>query len=184
MEKDDVFSIFVSPIFPTWRTLKPEIVGNSGRVELSAKFQRLPLHFPPQPSSWSYCWPRPPADYLILTWRTLNRKYSLHLRNGKSDRRDSNGYPHIFHHAQFTKVTGDIVQQFLLPCYNTRLSSFWPHWYKSGKGQFPFPVTYQCRAVSAVAQLDSATPKTWVSTLEFHRYPTPLHCCYLPRLLE
>ena len=39
----------------------------------------------------------------------------MQLRNGKSYRRDSNGYPHIFHHAQFTKVTGDIVRQLLLP---------------------------------------------------------------------
>ena len=38
------------------------------------------------------------------------------------------------------------------------------------KDQFPFPVTYQCRTVSAVAPLDSGTPKTWVSTLEFHKY--------------
>ena len=29
--------------------------------------------------------------------------------------RNSNGYPHIFHHAQFTKVTGDIVRQLLVP---------------------------------------------------------------------
>jgi hypothetical protein len=39
----------------------------------------------------------------------------LHLRNGESYRRDSNGYPHIFHHALFTQVTSDIVRQLLLP---------------------------------------------------------------------
>ncbi len=48
------------------------------------------------------------------------------------------------------------------------------NYFRSGKGQFPFPVSYQCRAVSAVAPLDSATPKTWVSTLEFHRYHIPV----------
>ena len=39
----------------------------------------------------------------------------LQLRNGKSYQRDSNGYSHIFHHAQFTKVIGDIVRQLPLP---------------------------------------------------------------------
>ena len=44
------------------------------------------------------------------------------------------------------------------------------YYFRSGKYQFPFPVTYQCRTVSAVAPLDSGTLKTWVSTLEFHKY--------------
>ena len=32
-----------------------------------------------------------------------------------SYQRNSNGYPHIFHHAQFTKVTSDILRPLLLP---------------------------------------------------------------------
>jgi len=40
----------------------------------------------------------------------------LQLRNWKSYRRDSNGYPHIFHHAQYISVTGDIIRQLYLPC--------------------------------------------------------------------
>ena len=52
------------------------------------------------------------------------------------------------------------------------------------KGQFPFPVSYQCRAVSAVAPLDSATAKTWVSTLEFHRCHIPVRSYNYFRFVE
>ena len=39
---------------------------------------------------------------------------------------------------------------------------------------FPFPVSYQPRAVSPIGPLNSATPKTWDLTLEFHKKPNPL----------
>ena len=61
--------------------------------------------------------------------------------------------------------------RYLIPLHNY-------YYFRSGKGQFPFPVSCQRRAVSAVASLDSATPKTWVSTLEFHRYLISLHNYY------
>ena len=49
------------------------------------------------------------------------------------------------------------------------------NYFRSGKGQFPFPGTYHCQSVLAIGPLDSTTPKTWVSTLEFHIYPIPLY---------
>ena len=42
------------------------------------------------------------------------------------------------------------------------------NYFRSGKGQFPFPGTHHCQSVLAIGQLDSAIPKTWVSTSEFY----------------
>ena len=49
---------------------------------------------------------------------TVKTGSSLQLRYGKSYRRDSNGYPHVFHHGQSSKVTGNIVRQLLLPYFD------------------------------------------------------------------
>jgi hypothetical protein len=78
MEKDGVFRNFLSAIFPTWRTPKPEIDGAGEQVELSSKFQRLPPHFPPWPSSWSYCRHRP-------TWSTTLYQHGGPLVDSKPE---------------------------------------------------------------------------------------------------
>ena len=65
---------YLSAIFPKWRTLKPEIDGNSEHVELSPKFQRLPHIFHHDRVSEVTVDIADMADYLTSTWRTLNRK--------------------------------------------------------------------------------------------------------------
>ena len=78
MEKDGVFRNFLSAVFPTWRTPKPEIDGSGEHVELSTKFQRLPPHYPPQPSSSSYCRHRP-------TWPTASFQHGGPLGDSKPE---------------------------------------------------------------------------------------------------
>ena len=85
---------------------------------LGLKFQWLHPCFQVSTMRWcTYPYRNPYMYDRKSTWRPYTGS-RLHLRNGKSYRRDSNGYPHIFHHALFTKVTGDIVRQLLLPYFN------------------------------------------------------------------
>ena len=60
----------------------------------------------------------PDNSYYIISTRRHETGSILHLRNGMRYRRNSNGYPDIFRHAKFTKVTGDIVRQVLLHYFN------------------------------------------------------------------
>ena len=123
--KDGVFSIYASAIFPTWRTLKPEVDDNSEQTALSTKFSTAPPHFSPRSIHQSH-WRHRPTTPTILSQHGRHETGSrLHLQNGMSYLRNSNGYPRIptatppiLHHAQFTKVTGDIVRQLILPYIN------------------------------------------------------------------
>ena len=87
-------------------------------TETGGAFDAIPtatLTFPPRPIHQSHWRHRPTTPTTIYQHGKHKTGSSLQLRNGKSYRRDSNGYPHIFHHAQYTKVTGDMVRHLLLP---------------------------------------------------------------------
>ena len=115
MGTDGVFRMFAPAKFPTWRTLKPEVDGNSDMTGLSTKFQHLPPYFPAQARSRSHCRHRPISLTSLFQHGGHETGSRLHLRNEMSYWRNSNGYPHIFHHAQFNQVTGDIVRQLPIP---------------------------------------------------------------------
>ena len=135
---------------------------------ISVKFQRWNPCFRGRRIQWSYCWYCP----TLIT----NRKWKL----------ASFFRPEVVITTQWSCIS--VKLQRWNPCFRGRriqwsYCRYWPtphkhpmppsscYYFRSGKGQFPFPASCQCRAVSAVAALDSATPKTWVSTLEFHKYP-------------
>jgi hypothetical protein len=98
--------------------VKPEVVVSREREGISTTFLRLPPHFPPRPIHQSHCRHRPTCTATLFRHDGHETGSRLHLRNRKSYRRDSNGYSHIFHHAQYANVTGDVSRQLLLPYIN------------------------------------------------------------------